>query len=161
VHKLFKIDSAEVGLASLVASGGPIAKALRASPVDGLMILPCGPKPSNPAELLTSNRFTELLADLRNSYDYVIVDTPPLLAVSDPAIVAPRVDGVIMTFRMTRSARPNAERAKDQIIGVGGNLLGVVVNAWSGSRRAYEGYNYGSGGYSYAAYEYADDYSEK
>jgi polysaccharide biosynthesis transport protein len=161
VHKLFHLPAADHGLATLLATGGPLAKALISTQVEGLNLLPCGPKPSNPAELLTSPQFNQLLADLRHSYDVVILDTPPLLAVSDPAIVSPRVDGVIMTFRMSRWARPNAERARETIVGVGGKLIGVVVNAWSGTRRAYEGYNYGSGGYSYSDYSYSDDYSDK
>ena len=61
---------------------------------------------------LTTPKFQEILDDLRANYDFVIIDTPPVLAVSDPAAVAPRADGVILVFRMTKDARPAAERAR-------------------------------------------------
>ena len=79
--------------------------------VPGLFVLPCGPLPPNPAELLTSPRFKEVLDELRGQYDFVLVDTPPLLAVTDPCVVAPRVDGVVLTMRMSKKSRPKAERA--------------------------------------------------
>jgi Mrp family chromosome partitioning ATPase len=79
--------------------------------------------------LLTSPRFADLLAALRQEYDFVIVDTSALLAVTDPGAVAPRVDGVLLTFRPSRVARPQVERAREVLDTVGANLLGVVINA--------------------------------
>jgi Mrp family chromosome partitioning ATPase len=105
--------------------------------VPGLSLVPCGPRPTNPAELLTSVRFQELLAALRDRADFVLVDTPPLLAVSDPAAVAPFVDGVLMTLRLSKSVRPQAERAHDILASLGANLLGVVVNGTAGYGRQY------------------------
>ena len=117
-------------------------------------------RPTNPAELLTSPQFQHTLDTVRKAYDFVIVDTPPLLAVSDPAVVAPRVDGVLLTFRMTKKVRPAAERAREQLAALGANVLGVVVNGWASGGRGYYDYNYGSSyGYRYADYEYADDYT--
>jgi Mrp family chromosome partitioning ATPase len=113
--------------------------------------LPCGPRPANPAELLTSPKFQELLADLRADYEFVIIDTPPVLAVSDPATVAPRVDGVVLVLRMTKAARPAAERAREQLAAVGARLFGVVVNASAERAGGYGGY-----GYSYQYADYAD-----
>ena len=108
-----------------------------------------------PAELLTTPKFQEMLDDLRANYDFVILDTPPVLAVSDPAAVAPRADGVILVFRMTKDARPAAERAMDDLTAVGGKLLGVVVN---GSTEREMGYGYGHS-YRYN-YQYSDSYAD-
>ncbi len=162
VHKIFGLDRVEAGLASVVAGSAPTARALRRSAVENLDLMPCGPRPDNPAELLTSPRFQQLIADLKDTYDFVIVDTPPVLAVSDPAAVAPRVDGVIIVFRMTKYARPAAERTREQLAALGANVLGVVVNGGSaGGGAGYNGYNYGSNaGYRYTQYEYAEQYAD-
>jgi capsular exopolysaccharide synthesis family protein len=158
VHKLFDLPPSEFGLAGVVAGEASIGTAVHSTAIPHLDVLPCGPRPANPAELLTSPQFQAVLGELKASYDFVVVDTPPMLAVSDPAAVAPRVDGVLMVFRMTKQVRPAAERAREQLAALGANVLGVVVNGWSGSGRGYEyGYNYG---YTYADYEYADEYAD-
>jgi succinoglycan biosynthesis transport protein ExoP len=151
VHKLFDLPNPEVGLASVVSDQTDLGGAIQGCEVENLSLLPCGPRPPNPAELLSSVKFQAVLDDLRANYDYVILDTPPILAVSDPVAVAPRADGVILVFRMTRDARPAAERAKEELAGVGVRLLGVVVNA---STERDMGYGYG---YGYRnEYQYAD-----
>lgn len=127
IHKIFGVSSS-VGLASVIAGETELSESIDDSGVPGLSILPCGPIPHNPAELLTSPHFKDLLEALRDQYDFVIVDTPPLLVVSDPSVVAPRVDGVLLTVRFTKDCRPNAERAKDILTTLGANVLGVVIN---------------------------------
>ena len=162
VHKLFGLEKVEAGLASVVAGTAPTARALRRSAVENLDLMACGPRPDNPAELLTSPKFQQLIADLKDAYDFVIVDTPPVLAVSDPAAVAPRVDGVLMVFRMTKSARPAAERTREVLAAIGANILGVIVNGGGATGASgYNGYNYGSNtGYRYTQYEYAEQYGD-
>lgn len=155
VHRLFAIAHPELGLASVVADQADLGAAVQSCEIENLSILPCGPRPANPAELLTSLKFNEILTDLRTSYDYVILDTPPILAVSDPAAVAPRADGVILVFRMTKDARPACERSRDDLVAVGGKLLGVVVNASTDREMGY-GYGYG---YRYD-YQYSDSYAD-
>ena len=81
----------------------------------------------------------------------MLVDTPPLLVVTDPSVVAPRVDGVVLCIRVTKNGRPFAERAKEILSSLGANVLGVVVNGFGtqadGSRYGYEHYSAGYGGY--------------
>lgn len=166
IHKIFHIDKPEVGLASIITGESTLTAAVRPTDVDNLSILPCGPRPANPAELLTSPEFQAIVDKLRAEYEFVIIDTPPVLAVSDPLVVAPRVDGVLLVFRMTKKARPTAERAREQLAAVGSNVLGVVVNGTGQRRDDYYGYGYGYNygyGYQYQyqyEYEYADDYSD-
>jgi succinoglycan biosynthesis transport protein ExoP len=83
-----------------------------------------------------------------------VIDTPPLLAVTDPSVVAPHVDGIIMTVRISKNGRTHAQRAKEILATLGANVLGVVVN---GVGRNAEGYGYDKYhyGYSYQSYEYA------
>lgn len=166
IHKIFHIDKPDVGLASAITGDCDLGAAIRTSSIENLSILPCGPRPQNPAELLTSPEFVAMLERLRQMFDFVIVDTPPVLAVSDPAVVAPRVDGVLLVFRMTKKARPTAERAREQLAALGANVLGVIVNGTGGTKD--EGYGYGYGynygyGYQYQyqyEYEYADNYTD-
>ncbi len=157
VHRLFARPAPPVGLATVIDGQTDLAAAVHRCEIDNLFLLPCGPRPGNPAELLTRPRFQEILNELRAAYDYVLVDTPPVLAVSDPSAVAPRVDGIILVFRMTRDAKPTVERAKNDLLAVGGRIFGVVVNA---ARDRDAGYSYGySYRYNYRysyAYRYAD-----
>ena len=153
VHALFRLDAGGVGLADVLAGTAPLAAALRRSPVPRLDLLPCGGRPANPSELLDGPRFAELLDGLKATYDVVVVDTPPLLAVSDPSNVAARVDGVVLVLRLTTDSRPAAERAHEALVALGANVLGVVVNAGAGSSRGYAEYDAGGrAGYPFADY---------
>ena len=99
---------------------------------------------------------------MKASYDFVIVDTPPLLAVTDPSVVAARVDGVLLILRMSKNARPQADRAREQLEAIGARTLGVVVNASeTGGGGAYASSYYGyTYGYGYRdSYQYSENYS--
>lgn len=159
VHKLFNA-SAERGLASVICGEAELNDVIQTTPVPSLSILPCGPIPPNPAELLTMPRFKEVLDLLREKYDYVLVDTPPLLAVTDPCTVVPYVDGVILTIRLAKNARPNASRAKEILTSLRARVIGVVVNGVGSDANSYGygGYRYGYGGERYG-YSYKNYYT--
>jgi capsular exopolysaccharide synthesis family protein len=147
LHKVFGLSS-RAGLATVISGESELNDAIQSTPIPNLSVLPCGPRPSNPAELLTSPRFKELIDTLRERYDFVLIDTPPLLAVSDPSVVAPRVDGVLLTIRVTKNGRPDAERSKDMLQTLGATIVGVVVNGVGKRGEGYENRRY-SYGYSY------------
>jgi capsular exopolysaccharide synthesis family protein len=152
LHALFGV-SPEVGLSSVIVGETPVAQAVVDSGIDRLSLLTCGPRPENPAELLTQPRFEQVLAELREQFDFVIVDTPPLLAVTDPAVVVSRMDGVFLVVRLSKNGRPAAERAREILYTLQANVLGVVVNGVGKAAGAYGyehySYDYGYGG-SYA-----------
>ena len=154
IAKIFGID-ADVGMAAVVAEKAELDDAIYASPVPNLSIMPGGKRPSNPAELLSSRRFKHLIDLLRDKFDVIIIDTPPLLAVSDPGAVAAIVDGVVLTMRLRRNVKPLATRATKILESVDARLLGVVVNGVS-SEAGY-GYSYGYNDYRYA-YRYGSNY---
>ncbi|HEX4132664.1 MAG TPA: polysaccharide biosynthesis tyrosine autokinase [Pirellulales bacterium] len=162
MHTLFSVDNS-VGISSVMAGQAELPDAIHATEVENLWLLPCGPRPSNPSELLTSHRFKELLDVLRGKFDMILIDTPPLLAVTDPCAVAPRVDSVLLVMRITKNVRPNAMRAKEVLDGLGAKVIGVVVNGVE-MRRGYghdSGYRrYGAGGYGYRDYDYGDYYDD-
>jgi polysaccharide biosynthesis transport protein len=141
-HRVFGL-TAGTGLSSVLRGEADPADATLESAVAGLSILPCGERPPNPSDLLTSPRFDELLNCLRERYDFVLLDTPPLLAVSDPCVVAPRADGVLLTIRASKNGRPAAERAKEILVTLEAKVLGVVVNGVGEQGNSYGYTHYG------------------
>src|SRR5207245_11673808 len=96
--------------------------------IHALASAPSRPVPVNPLELLASPRLKVLFESLRTQFDFVLIDSPPLLAVTDPCIVVAQVDGVLLGLRLSKDARPLAERAKEILDGLGTPVLGVVIN---------------------------------
>jgi capsular exopolysaccharide synthesis family protein len=150
-HKIFNLPNTK-GTATTITQESDWRDAVHLTPVDGLWIMPSGPVPPNPSELLSSPRFKELLETVRAEFDYVLVDTPPLLAVTDPCVVAGCVDGLLLILRLTRQGRPHAERAREILLSLGVRILGVVINGVT--RQG------GTGIYSAEHYDYAESYEE-
>jgi len=140
LHALF--GQAETnGLAQVLAGETSAGEAFRPSGITNLDVLPCGDVPAHPAELLASPRFEELLAVARRRYAWVVVDTPPLLAVSDPCVVAPLADGVVLTLRNSKQGRPSAARAQRVLKLLHLNVLGIVLNDLT-HQNGFAGYDY-------------------
>lgn len=133
VAKIFGIESS-LGLSGVIQGTADLTDAVVESGVENLSLLACGPRPINPSELLGSQQFRELIDILRDAYDFVLIDTPPVLAVTDPCVVAPRVDGVVLLIRITKDVRPHARRSVESLQELGANILGVVVNGVGGVR---------------------------
>ena len=112
LDKLFNIPN-EAGFAMVLGGMAELPDVIQESPIPCLSLLPSGVVPPNPAELLISPRLHEVLAWMRDHYDYIVIDTPPLLAVTDPGIVGPQVDGVLLTIRSTKTNRVEARRARE------------------------------------------------
>ncbi|TWU55208.1 polysaccharide biosynthesis tyrosine autokinase [Rubripirellula reticaptiva] len=147
-----------------------IQAAITRSVVANLSVMTAGERPDNPSELLSSPNFDRLLNLLRKQYDMIIVDTPPLLAVSDPANLASRVDGVILVVRLRKNIKPAVAQATRMLETLDANVLGIVVNGvgsraargYGKSSEAEGNYNYGSSyqyGYGYS-YGYSYGYRE-
>jgi capsular exopolysaccharide synthesis family protein len=115
------------------------------SEVPNLDILPCGPMPPNPAELLHTDRFRQILAQCRGSYDRVILDSPPIGPVTDPAIIGGATDGVVLVLRAGHTTREATQFARRQLADAGARILGLVINQ---TDRKGSGYGYGYGYYS-------------
>lgn len=109
----------------------------------GCDLLATGPLPPNPAEVLETQAMSDLLSRMRDLYDVVIIDAPPLLPVADPAIVASKADGVLLVVRHGKTSVEAVENAVGRIDTVGAEVLGVVLNM--APRRAMADYGYGYG----------------
>ena len=123
-HELFGVSNAR-GLATWLVEGGeaPLVK----TEVEGLMLLPAGPAPANPVALLSARRLEETLADLSSKATYVLVDAPPVLTVTDAALWANKVDGVVLLLSAGSTKREHAQRAKAVLEKVQANILGAVL----------------------------------
>jgi capsular exopolysaccharide synthesis family protein len=117
--------------------------------VDGLSLLPCGPIPPNPAELLCSVRMESLLKRVRKDFDHIIFDSPPVLPITDATILSSMADGVIMIVECERTTRAALSRACRIIEHAGGRIIGTVLNKVDARRDGYYGYRYYHGYYSY------------
>jgi capsular exopolysaccharide synthesis family protein len=155
LHLVFPppLERADAGLANVLGEGLALADALVTSAPDlpeSLHVLPAGPVPQNPAELLESPAFAALVAELGQRYDVVLIDSPPVLPVADPLILARQVDGVVVVARNDSTTRGELLRATAALRQAEAHVLGVILNQVDA--RA-EGYGYGLHEYSYRARE--------
>lgn len=125
------------GLTDLIVDKCKASEAIQVTRFKGLQVLPCGYVPPNPAELLGSAAMKEVLNALREHYDWVLIDTPPILGMADTPVLCPLVDGVVLVIGAEISGRPGIERAVDQIKSVGGKVTGVVLNKVNLERNSY------------------------
>jgi polysaccharide biosynthesis transport protein len=146
LHKVFGVDASRGASTALL--GEPVEDAIHPTEVPNLFVLPAGPLPPNPAELLMSEKMNDLLADLRTRFDRVIIDSAPVNPVTDTVVLSTRVDGTVFVGRSLKSSLDQMRNAVRTIQAVNGRILGGVVNAID-MRRAEYRYSY-----SYRAYRY-------
>ncbi len=160
LHRLFGESKRDYGLAELVRGERELRDTDVVTEIDNLYVLSGGERPSNPSELLSDPRFEKTLDELRTRFDFILIDTPPLMAVTDPAAVAARVDGVLLVIRMRRGCRGAAERSVEMLDDLGSRLIGSIVNGIDRKSTLYgsgyygASYRYGYGGYRYTAEDY-------
>jgi capsular exopolysaccharide synthesis family protein len=123
---------------------------------ESLFLLSTGPRPPNPAELLCSLKMEQLLARLRQGFAHVIIDSPPILPITDATILSSLVDGVIMVVESDGTSRAALHRACRVMEQSGGKILGTVFNKVDIRRDGYYGYRYYHGYYSYQYKAYYD-----
>ncbi len=150
LHRIFDLHRQARGLSSVLAGRMDLEEAIEHLGLANLDVLTCGPDVPNPAELLNSNRFAEIVKTLAQQYDRVLIDSPPVIAVADAQILAALCDVTILVLRAQQSTRRVSMQACDSLAGVGGRILGVVVN--DVPRRS-DRYGYSSG-YGYHDYNY-------
>ena len=118
----------EPGLTNLLVGDADVREALRPSVLPNVDLLPSGPFPPNPSELLNSKKMKQLLREFEGTYDQIILDSPPILAVTDSAMLGTHTDGMVLVLRSGHTEQRAAERAVDQVRRVGVRILGAVLN---------------------------------
>ncbi|QIK75252.1 CpsD/CapB family tyrosine-protein kinase [Nocardioides piscis] len=133
-----------VGTTSVLLGKVSLDDALQPYGDSGLQVLLCGPVPPNPSELLQSHAMETLLSDLRARFDLVILDAPPLLPVTDAALLANQADGAVVVVRHKKTTKDQLTHALERLEAVGSKALGIVVNRSPASSSS-GGYGYGYG----------------
>lgn len=126
LHQFFDVSN-NVGLSSAILKPDE-SLLLQETEVAGLRILTSGPLPPNPADLLASRHMDALLQQLRDEADIVLLDAPPVIAVTDAAILATKVDGVLLVTSAGHTKREHAQRAKELLTKVNARIVGAVLN---------------------------------
>ena len=139
VHKNFNLSN-KVGLSNCISMGTAVADAVQATAIEGLDALTAGVIPPNPSELLGSERMQNILQRAKVEYDYVLIDTPPVLPVTDSLVLGRMVDGLILVIDSGEIKVEMAREVKNQLVHAGANILGVVLNK---VRSEHHGYGYG------------------
>lgn len=139
IHKMFSVPR-EPGMTELILGHHDLDAVTRETAVPGLYILPSGMLPPNPSELLGGERMRNTLATLGGAFDLIVLDTPPLLAASDAAILATLVDGVVLVVRAGVTEALAGQQAIAQLQSVGARIVGAVLNDPDSKLQSYGGY---------------------
>jgi len=151
------VDGKHAGLSSYLAGVSSLDLITVPHPaISNLEAIPTGPIPPNPADLLSSRRLTELIAELRGRYKFVVIDSPPIMAATDAVILSVLVDGVLLVVRSGETPKEAFTRTRDLLVGVKCHMLGVVLNAVDASSPDYY-YSYRYYPYSYGGYGREED----
>lgn len=162
-HKTFQIKNSE-GLSTLIIKKSSLVKSIRSNVVNNLDLLPSGPIPPNPSELLASENFRKLLEQLSGNYDYIVIDTPPINVVSDAMVMKDNISGILLVVKYGATTYEEVSDSMKQIELAQANMLGFVLNEIYHSHRGsyydykYK-YKYGCGSYGYG-YKHDSEESE-
>lgn len=141
LHEVFQVSN-RVGLVSYLTGGADFDGIISRTSVPQLFVAPSGPMPPNPSELLASDRMRELVKLARGRFDFVVFDTPPILPVTDAALVGTLVDGVTLCLRAGKVTREEARSCHDRLRMASIKVLGVVLNRHTTSQGSYSGGRY-------------------
>lgn len=150
LHKSLEVSKAR-GLTNLILGDATIDDVIKSTDIPNLFVLPCGPQPPNPAELLMTVRFKEVLAELEGRFDRILLDSPPVLAVTDAVVLSRISNGVMLIAQAGKTQRDDIAVAARQFRDVDAPIVGVIMNDMDISKRRYGYYYYYGGGYSDAA----------
>lgn len=141
VHRMFNISNIN-GLTDILLNNKNFADCVHCTEVKNLHVLTCGAVPPNPSEILSSKRMKEFIVSLREYYDYIFIDTPPIGIVTDAGIISTYSDGCIFVVGSKQCDIEMAKIAKKRLEDVGANIIGAVLNKFEAEGSSYKYYNY-------------------
>jgi capsular exopolysaccharide synthesis family protein len=137
VHEIFGSEQ-EPGLSNVLTGVAKPSDAIRRCPtIHGLWLLSCGHIPPNPAELLGSHRFRDFMGSLEGHFDWVVIDSPPVLVVTDSSIVGNQASGVVFVVGSDKTSRQAARAAIEQLDAANARIIGSVLNRVNLARHQY------------------------
>lgn len=140
-HRIFQVDNTR-GFTNCLLHQMGIEEAAHRELVDNLTVLTSGPIPPNPAEILGSQRARDFWEKARKSFEYILIDAPPVLAVTDAVVLSTYADGVVLVVRSSVTRNELAREARDQLVRANARILGVVLNQVKMDAKDYYYYNY-------------------
>jgi polysaccharide biosynthesis transport protein len=147
------------GLSNVLTGSTTLQQAITRTPIlPNLHVLPAGTPPPNPAELLASTNMRDMLAELRDQYDHIVLDTPPTLSVTDAVVLSPRADAIVLVIRSGKTTKQALRRSRDILMQVNAKVSGILLNAVDLSSPDYYYYYEYHG--KYARYYRDDEMSE-
>lgn len=153
VHKIFNM-SREQGMSNILVGKLEVNEALQQAAIPNLFVIPSGPVPPNPSEILGSSRMQDLIAGLRQNFDRVLIDSPPITAVTDAAVLTRSIDGAVLVIRSNDKSRELVRESLGKLRSVDAPILGAVLNGVDTSKNSYYYYQY-------SYYYYGEDSAKK
>lgn len=155
LSRYLNVKRSHPGISNVVAGQCGLSEALVTVNNEQFTLLPVGPIPPNPAEMLATDKMASLLKAAREAFDYVIVDTPPVSVVTDAAVLSRLVDGAVLVVRPGVTTIQGAQLSKKNLESVDAHILGVILNGYNAKRTGKkDGYYYS---YTYDYYKHDDD----
>ena len=141
VHRMFNISNIN-GLTNILLNDKNFAECVHCTDIKNLHILTCGSIPPNPSEILSSKKMKEFIEGLREYYDYIFIDSPPIGVVTDAGIISTYSDGCVFVVGSKQCDIEMAKIAKERLEAVGANIIGAVLNKFEAEGNGYSYYNY-------------------
>ena len=141
IHKMFKINNI-YGLTDILAKDRAVDKCIQETELKNLYVLTAGAIPPNPAEILSSEKMKNLIEDLKNIYDYIFIDTPPIGLVTDAGVLSSFIDGVVLVVKSESVEKKYLEETKKKLDAVDARILGAILNSYKSEQKDYNYYSY-------------------
>ena len=141
IHKMFKLNNI-YGLTDILAKDRAVDKCIQETELENLYVLTAGAIPPNPAEILSSEKMKNLIEDLKNMYDYIFIDTPPIGLVTDAGVLSSFIDGVVLVVKSESVEKKYLEETKKKLDAVDARILGAILNSYKSEQKDYNYYSY-------------------
>ena len=141
IHKMFRLNNI-YGLTDILAKDRAVDKCIQETELKNLYVLTAGAIPPNPAEILSSEKMKNLIEDLKNIYDYIFIDTPPIGLVTDAGVLSSFIDGVVLVVKSESVEKKYLEETKKKLDAVDARILGAILNSYKSEQKDYNYYSY-------------------
>lgn len=141
IHKMFRLNNI-YGLTDILAKDRAVDKCIQETELENLYVLTAGAIPPNPAEILSSEKMKNLIEDLKNIYDYIFIDTPPIGLVTDAGALSSFIDGVVLVVKSESIEKKYLEETKKKLDAVDARILGAILNSYKSEQKDYDYYSY-------------------
>lgn len=142
-HHTFGVSN-QTGLSNLIVNDLPLDEVIKKTKFDGLDLITSGPVPPNPAELLSAPKLDAIMVRLKTNYDMIIIDSPPILSMTDAQLLSKSASGVILVTNVEKNNRDRLNEAKDLLYKADANIIGIVLNKRAEARVGDDYYYYTS-----------------